>query len=115
VRIPDSNNQLADFNRLRITERCGDEISSRNPNDGEIRVGIIADFVRLEALPVGQSDFDVLCSVNNMAVGENETVWSENKSRTGPTPPFLMTHFNVDDRGTNLLCNSNNSFRISIK
>lgn len=47
---------------------------SVNANDGEIGVGIIADDVSIGTAAIGENDVDFGSAMNDVAVGEGETV-----------------------------------------
>ena len=115
VRIADRDHELADTDRLRITQRDGNQIRCRDTHHRQIRVRIVADSIRLVSLAIRQNDLYRARGMNNMTVGQNKTVWSKNEPRTRTTAPPLLLDFNLDDGRTYTLRSGYDSFGIGIE
>src|SRR5689334_8795917 len=97
VRISDSNHKLAHTYGLGITKRYRSEIRRGNPHDGKIRVRILSNSVGAVTFSVGEYDMNRARTVNDVAVGQNESIRCENKSGTGPTSAAaaILLRFNL--------------------
>jgi hypothetical protein len=83
--------------------------------NGKISVSIVTDLVCFVPLPLGQRHFNLRCTLNDVAVGQNETVGSEYEARTRTATTALLLHLDLDDRRTYSFRRRNDSFRIGIK
>jgi hypothetical protein len=76
---------------LRVAERGSDQAGRVNTDDRDIGRRIIANYVgRVTVLSVWERNVDAHCTMNYVAVGENQTIWSEYKARAAALPFPLL-------------------------
>ena len=68
-RVPDRNDELADFERARVSERGWHEVgrTDGDAKNGQIRIRVVADEVGLEGASVEEGDLDALRVRNDVA------------------------------------------------
>ena len=81
VRISKGDDELSGANRCRIGERRMDEIVAGDPDDGEIRCGIVADQLGIVSVPIERRNGDFFRAVHYVAVGQREAVRRDDESR----------------------------------
>src|SRR5262249_35829340 len=109
VRIANGNNQLTDPDALRIAKADRREIRRIDANDCEVGVGVIANRFRRKTTAIRKSHVNLCGVMNDVAVGQNEAVGREDKSRTAaaalllktalirPVASTLLLNFDVND------------------
>src|ERR1043165_1628261 len=122
VRVADGDDELADAHALRAAELRGQQVRRVDANDRQVRVGIIADQLRLTTLPVRETHIESRCAVYDVAVRQDETVGREDEPRPvavrlalAPPPAHLMRNLNVYDRRADALGHTDDRTRISIE
>ena len=113
VGIADGDYELSDAKLLGIAKGSGGEAGFVNTRivEGtrEIASRIVSNGSCRHAAPIGQRDLDAARVMDDVAVGKNQAIGSENKSRAA-APPFArlagasaaggLMHFNVHNRRT---------------
>ena len=75
-----------------------------NAHDRQICVRVISDNVRIRMAAIGQNNFDSVCAVDDVAIGQDEPIRCENEPRAAALPPAIVpTHFDVHDRRADFL------------
>ena len=62
------------FKSLEIAEGCEWQPVAIGPQQGKVRVRVVADRSRGDWAPIGASQLRLPCSLHDMAVGEQKTV-----------------------------------------
>src|SRR5439155_13499681 len=82
VRIANGDGELADADVLRFTQARGGEVGRVNAEDGEVGVRILANQLRVGPSAIAEDHFDSVGAVNDVAVGQNKSVGTDDEART---------------------------------
>jgi hypothetical protein len=82
VRVADGDHQLAGEQRPRIAEVGRDQVRRRDPDHGDVGVGVVTDKICVELASVRKRDTDARRAIDNMTVREDETVGREHEPGT---------------------------------
>src|ERR1700686_847676 len=118
------NHDLPHAQALGIAERSRSQSGFVHANDRQIAGRIVADDRRRHAASVGQSDYDADGLMHDVAVSEDQSVWSENESRATtapfarfarPRPARALVHFNIHHRWAHALDRSGHRRGIGVE
>ena len=122
--VADRQHNLSNPKLLRIAEGSGGETGLVHTNHSQVAGGIVADGGCRHAAAVGHSDLDPARVMHDMAVGENQAIGSEYKTRTSTTPFARLTragsacglmHLDIHYRGADALYGACDRAGIGIK
>ena len=82
VRVADGDHQLAGEQRPRIAKVGRDEVWRRDPDHGDVGVGVVTDKIRVELAAIRKRDADARRAIDDMAVREDQTVGREHEPGT---------------------------------
>ena len=80
VRTADGNRELSRFDRIGVGECRGSLFGRGDADDCEITVRIIADDGPVKSRAVGRRHIDAALALDDVTVGENESVGCEKES-----------------------------------
>ena len=86
-------------------ERHGHKIGCVDADHGQVGIGIVAYQIGAGSPAVGERDVDMRCAMDDVAVGQNETVGREDEARSAaPRFPTANTvaHFDIHHEGLTL-------------
>jgi hypothetical protein len=97
----------------------GREVARVYTHYRKIAAGIVTDGLRRNPAPIVEQDRYLAGAVDYVAVGQNEAVGGEDKTRPGPAAALggraTGANLYVGDRGADLLDGTGDRFRISIE
>ena len=91
IGIADGDGELADAQNGRIAESHRLEVRRVDANDRQVGFRIVADQVRVRPAAIGEHHFNSVSPVNDVTVGENETVRGDDEPGTAPSAFARLT------------------------
>jgi hypothetical protein len=108
IRIAYRNGQLAHAKTLGIAQSHGTQLRSINPEHCQVGIRIVSHQVGIRPATIGQRDFESARAVDDMAVGQQEAVWGNDKTRSAAlASTTTFSHLNVDHRRAYLIRSAN--------
>jgi hypothetical protein len=86
-RIADGQHDVADLNGVGVAERKGLQVGGLHLEQRQIAWLIGADESRVERAAVGQVDVDVVCAFDDVIVGQDISIRTDNDARAEPSLP----------------------------
>ena len=87
VRIADRDRELAHADLAGFTQGYCSEIGRINPQDRQVCFRVFAHQVGIRSATVAQRDLDLAGAVDNVAIGQEQTVRADDKPGTTAAPP----------------------------
>jgi len=116
VRIADRDGELSDANALGFAKAYGLQLRRKNPDHGQVSVGIIAGQMRVGPTPIRERDLDFIRTVNHVTVGQNKPVRGDYEPRSAALAfPILFSNFDINDGGSDLVGGMDYGFGIGIE
>jgi len=115
-RIANGDGDLADGDFVRIGEPEMVQVGQVDTQDGEVGAGVIADDEGARLAAVGRLRDDLVRTVNDVAVGHDESVRRDEEARAGASPALLFgVGLDMHDGGAGLADGRGDGVRISVK
>ena len=116
--VADRDHQLADTEGARISELCRRKARFMDAHHGEVGIGVVADKDGGVSASVGEDRLHPRCAVNDVAVGEDESVGGENEPRAAAvvlSTAAVDADLDVHDGRAGFIHAFHNSLRVSIQ
>src|SRR3954467_7947315 len=81
IRVSNRNYELAGAERARVAERDRHEIWCGDPDDGDVRIWILADDIGHAVAAVRKRNLHFRASLDHVAVGQNESIGGKHETR----------------------------------
>src|ERR1044072_7180971 len=84
-------------------------------NDRQISVRIVADQLCGKFPTIENGDHDLACTMHDVAISQNETIWRDNESRTASAARSLCPRFNLHDGRCDSVDGTDNVARVFVQ
>ena len=106
---------LTDTQFFRVGQPDMRKLRSIDANNRKISIRIVADQLCGKFPTIGNGDHGFACTMHDVAISQNETIWRDNESRTASALFSFCARFNVHHRRRDPVDRADNVARVFVQ